>query len=141
TFNPCPQYPSFLPCGGSTATMVLRATIRDLHRPCPLSQQAFTGKVRTDRSMLDHGTELSELCEEVGKGLAHARRVSQADSRHAEPNHRKAHCDAVIAVGLDLCPVQRARIDPERVTNLLHVGTASRQFGTQGFDTLALLNP
>jgi hypothetical protein len=63
------------------------------------------------------GGPLSAMCGRlrVGKeGLAHARGVSQADSRHPQPKHAKGHCDAVVAVGLDLCPAQGARIDPER---------------------------
>src|SRR5215471_20446456 len=90
--------------------------------------------------MLNHNAELSELGEEVGEGLAHACRISQADSGHAQPKHAKAHCDAMIAVCLDLRPAQGARIDPERVTDLLHVGTAFRQLGTQGFDAFAFLD-
>ena len=74
--------------------------------------------------MPNHNAELGKLGKEVGEGLAHARGVSQADSRHPQPKHAKAHCDAVIVLGLDLRPAQRARIDPERVTDLLHVGTA-----------------
>ena len=73
--------------------------------------------------MLNYNAELSKFGKEVREGLAHARGVSQADSRHPQPKHAKAHCDAVIAVGLDLRPVQGRRIDPERMTDLLHVGT------------------
>src|ERR1051325_2982076 len=90
--------------------------------------------------MLNHNAELGKLGKEVGEGLTHARGVSQADSRHPQSKHAKAHCDAVIAVGLDLRPAQGARIDPERVTALLHVGAAFGQLGTQGFDTFAFLD-
>src|SRR5262245_36331821 len=89
-----------------------------------VGEQVVSGKVSAGRSMPNHNAELSKLGKEVGEGLAHARGVSQADSRHPQPKHAKAHCDAVIAVGLDLRPAEGARIDPERVTDLLHVGTA-----------------
>src|SRR6516162_3148820 len=91
--------------------------------------------------MPNHNAELSKLGEEVGEGLAHACGVSQADSRHPQRKHAKAHCDAVIAVGLDLRPVQGAGIDLKLVTDLLHAGTAFGQLGTQGFDALAFLDP
>src|SRR5262249_45547894 len=97
--------------------------------------------MRADRSMLYHGPELSELGEEVGKSLAHARRIAQADSGHAQPKHTKAHCDAVVVVRLDLCPVQGAWIDPERVTDLLNVGAAFGQLGTQCFHAFTVLDP
>src|SRR5262249_11038541 len=87
------------------------------------------------------GPELAELGEEVGKCLAHARGLAEPHAGNAQAQHAEAHGDAVIVVGLDLRPDQRAGLYGERIATLGDPRAALGQLAAQRLDPLAFLYP